>query len=581
MSTRLARPADAVRSFAGEIAGSRFVATDAATLEDPTKPITVTALAVPWNRTVTLNWWGDTVEFEPGSIAPAVPEHVTFMLDHHRTPFGFGAAFEDRDGGLWATMTIPRAELEDPDVARAVRQMTNGVRSAVSIGADILEAEESDGPDRSTSHYSVRAAELVELSSVIVPRFAEARVASVAASRPTTLRGAPTMSMTARRVRADDQTETPPPGTDPDGDDDGTDDGDDDGEEARLEAHRRATAGAAGRSSPARLTRGRFPTFGHYALAAARGEVDPAYTRRIEAAWTDELTGDVPGLMPEAWMRDVIDVMGTVTGTIDLFSSKALPDAGMSLHVPVMQQGPDVGLVAGEKIEIPSRKVLIGDTPFPVLTYAGGQDISMQVLLRSDPSYLDELMRLYVREMGLQLNMAAGASVLAAATTTSPLDPADINGSIIDAALVLGNATYSFPQVLLLGSAVWATIGKAVDNAGRPLFPTYSPMNPVGSFNLTDANGTVRDLRFAVDWSIDPDTAVLGLRDAWRSWRSPMRTLTADVPRLLGRDVAVFEFVAMGATDARGLVKLVSTPLAGRRGSDSSGSGKSSRSASE
>jgi hypothetical protein len=35
-----------------------------------------------------------------------------------------------------------------------------------------------------------------------------------------------------------------------------------------------------------------------------------------------------------------------------------------------------------------------------------------------------------------------------------------------------------------------------------------------------------------------------------------MMTLTADVPRLIGRDVAVFEFVAMGVMDARGLVKM-------------------------
>jgi phage head maturation protease len=562
MSSRLSRPVDAVRSFAGELPGSRFVATDAATLEDPAKPITVTALAVPWNRTVVLNWWGDTVEFEPGSIAPAAPEHVTFMLDHYRTPFGFGASFEDRDGGLWATMTVPREELADADVAKALRQMSNGVRSAVSIGADILEAEETEGPDRFTSHYRVSSAELVELSSVIVPRFAEARVASVAASRPS--RGAPMSTIPARRLRADDDpdgsTPTDPP--DGDGDGDGEEDGDA-GEEGRLEAHRRATAGAAaGRGAPARAGRGRYPTFGHFALAAARGEVEPSYLRRLEAAWSDQLVADVPGLMPEAWMRDVVDLMGTVTGTIDLFSSRPLPDAGMALHQPVLTQGPDIGRQLVEKTDIPSRKVLIADTPFPVQTFAGGQDISMQVLLRSDPSYLDELMRLYVREMGLQMNIAAGASVLAAATTSSPLDPDDINGSIIDAALIIGNATFSFPQVLLLGSAVWAMVGKAVDNAGRPLFPTYSPMNPVGSFNLTDAGGAVRDLRFAVDWSIDPDTAVLGLRDAWRSWRSPMRTLTADVPRLLGRDVAVFEFVAMGATDGRGLVKLGTTTTA-------------------
>jgi len=162
--------------------------------------------------------------------------------------------------------------------------------------------------------------------------------------------------------------------------------------------------------------------------------------------------------------------------------------------------------------------------------------------------------------MALQLNIAATDALLAGITAASmPLDPADINGSIIDAALVIGRATFAMPQVFLMGSNVWGAIGKAVDTDGRPLFPTYSPMNPVGSFRLTDANGAVRDLGWAVDWSMNPDSAVVGLRDAFRTWRGPMQTLTVDVPRLLGRDVAVFEFAAMGVTDNRGLVELLLT----------------------
>jgi hypothetical protein len=81
-------------------------------------------------------------------------------------------------------------------------------------------------------------------------------------------------------------------------------------------------------------------------------------------------------------------------------------------------------------------------------------------------------------------------------------------------------------------------------------------MNPVGSFRLTDDAGAVRDLGWRVDPSMDPNLAIVGLRDAFRTWRSPMRTLSVDVPRLLGRDVAVFEFAAYGVTDARGLVKM-------------------------
>lgn len=518
-------------------------------------PIVVSAFAVPWNVTGTLNWWGDTYELEAGAIAPENPARVKFLLDHGDTAFGFGAAFADDGAGLTATMHVPRAELENPEVARAVRQMANGVRDAVSIGARILEATEEPNPeDPWVSHYRVHKAELVELSSVVLPMFSAARVSDIAAHRAT--RGAtmptprPTVPVRANG-RADDDDA-------PDDDDPGTDDDDEgaagqaDQETARAELHRRATT----RARAQLPAPGRYPTFGHFALEAAQGRVPEPYLERIQAAWTDELTSDVPGLIPENWVREVVDLMGTVSGTVDLFSSRPLPDSGNTFHVPVLTQGPDVGLQPGEKQEIPSRKVLIGDMPVTLATYAGGQDVALQVILRSDPSYLDELMRLYVREMALQINMAAGTALIAGATVTSPLSAADINGSIIDAAVILGQATFSFPQVFLMGANVWAAIGKATDDAGRPLFPTYSPMNPVGSFNLTDGAGTVRDLGWAVDWSIDPNTAILGLRDAFRTWRGPMQTLTADVPRLIGRDVAVFEFVAMGVMDARGLVKM-------------------------
>jgi len=538
--------------------------TAAAADEAPTDPIVVQALAVPFNVAGTLNWWGDTYEIEAGAFDVTEPGRVKMLLDHSRTAFGFGAEFHDvtkPTPGLMATMHIPRAELDHPDVMRAVRQMANGIRDAVSIGARIIEADQDDGADEFTSHYRVTKAELLELSSVVLPMFSAARLDSIAAHRSPTKKGATKMpNATDRRARAgrDDTDDT-------DDDDTSTDDDTDDNgqtETARAEAHRRAiaprTRATAGASSAPGA--GRFPSFGAFVRANIESGVDDAYRGRIAAAWVDELTSDVPGIVPETWIRDVVDLMGTVSSTVDLFSTRPLPDSGNTLHQPVLTQGPDVGPQLAEKTEIASRKVLIADTPFPVLTFAGGSDVSIQTILRTDPPYLDELMRLYAREMALQLNIAATDALLAGITAASmPLDPADINGSIIDAALVIGRATYAMPQVFLMGSNVWGAIGKAVDTDGRPLFPTYSPMNPVGSFRLTDANGAVRDLGWAVDWSMNPDSAVVGLRDAFRTWRGPMQTLTVDVPRLLGRDVAVFEFAAMGVTDNRGLVELLLT----------------------
>ena len=106
---------------------------------DPAGPILVSGLAVPWSTTVDLNWWGDTVEFAPGSIEPKTAGHIKFLLDHANHGIGFGVAFKNAPEGLWCQLAIPRDELEDSDTAAAVRQMRNGVRHALAIGVALEE----------------------------------------------------------------------------------------------------------------------------------------------------------------------------------------------------------------------------------------------------------------------------------------------------------------------------------------------------------------------------------------------------------------------------------------------------------
>jgi hypothetical protein len=224
-----------------------------------------------------------------------------------------------------------------------------------------------------------------------------------------------------------------------------------------------------------------------------------------------------------------------------------------------------VGLVTQEKPpSIPTRKVLVGAVPFQVQTYAGGQDISIVVLTRSDPAYLDLVMRLYAREMALQVNQAF-AEVVVAAAAAGPAWPADLTllgGAIIDASMQIVEATYSMPQVAVLGRDAWAAMGKANGTDGRPLFPGVSPTNPVGSFTLSTNTGDARGLDYVMDPSIAPDTIVIGLRDAAISMLGPVGTLAADNPERLGRDVAVYRFAAFGVVDPRGLVKITGAPAA-------------------
>ena len=351
--------------------------------------------------------------------------------------------------------------------------------------------------------------------------------------------------------------------------------------DTRVTNHRQATRADALPARPVAV--GRFESFGAYAQAARAGQVDDAYRAMVlgalsrprgmfRAALADAVIADMPGLVPEAWISEVIDVMGSASATVQAFRQIPLPDTGMTVNMPVVLQHPDVGKQATEKTDVATRKMIINPAAFTVHTYAGGQDISIQALMRSTPAYLDVLMRAFAIEMATNLDKDVAAALVAAAVPALPLSAADLNGSMVDATVALLNKSLRFPEVMVLGTNVWAAMGKAVDTAGRPLFPGLSPWNPVGDFSLVDATGNVRGLGYYVDPMLPAGDAVIGVREAFTTLLGSVGTLTADVPEVLGRDVAVFRFAAYGATDPRGLVGLTLGALAADAAASSSSS---------
>ena len=78
-------------------------------------------------------------------------------------------------------------------------------------------------------------------------------------------------------------------------------------------------------------------------------------------------------------------------------------------------------------------------------------------------------------------------------------------------------------------------------------------MNPVGTASLTDQDGNVRGARFVVIPGLPADTGIMFAAEAYRTALGPVQTMTADVPRLLGRDHAVFRFGAFLPIDPAGM----------------------------
>ena len=319
----------------------------------------------------------------------------------------------------------------------------------------------------------------------------------------------------------------------------------------------------AGNDARRRAVVGRFRSFGEFALAAANGTLEVEERQRYYRALQYADTADTTGLVQTQWIAEVIDLVRAATPTVQAFSQRPLPDKGFTVSQPTVSQRPTVGKQAAQGDAISSQEVRIVPTSWTVETYGGGQGMSVQALLRTDPSYLDEVMRLYAIEMGLQLETDVVAAVLAAADDVHaavelPNTAVDFQDAFVDAsALILGSAGLGrMGEVAVLNIPMWVKLAKAKDSTGRPLFPGVSMTNPQGSMDLTTTTGEVRSLQ----WFVAPKMAttrakaVVGIRDAFRTMIGAPQTLQADVPSTLQHERAVFQFAAFGKVDARGLV---------------------------
>lgn len=310
---------------------------------------------------------------------------------------------------------------------------------------------------------------------------------------------------------------------------------------------------------------GRFRSLGHFVRAVANDDVDGDELVRYRRALDSGTAAANTGLVHDEWIRDVIDLQRAVQPTVSSFARRPLPESGLTVQQPKVTTRPTVATQSPEGSEVSSQAVVITPTPYTVITVAGGQNMSLQAIRRSDPSYLDQVMRLHVQEMAEELNRLVVAGVVAAIPAGNTITAtASFNDDVVDAAAgMLGHpgapSLKRFPELVLLSTQKWQALAKETAGDGRPLYPTISPTNPVGTVSLTDREGMIRNLRYEVEPELAGDDVVVGVAAAYQTMTGEVMTLSADVVSTLGRDVAVAQFAAHGETDDRGLY-LIHTP---------------------
>jgi HK97 family phage prohead protease len=409
--------------------------------------------------------------FEKDSIDFSKP--VKLLLEHQTTkPLGKLIDITATDTGLEATFRLAKTFRADD----ALEEAATGLRDGFSVGVKINEWKNEEGVLR------IKSSTLQEVSLVTDPAIDSARVAEVAASETTENSEATAEETTTKENKVSEITSEAPIATE------------------AVEATQApvVTANYMAYTKPRVDTN---VTAGQYASAQIRAIQGDTDARDLLAALAIGTVSENTGMVPPNYLRDVIGVIDSSRPFIDSIERAPLPASGLKIFTPVLGAQAIMGLTA-EGVEYASQDTAVTFQEDNIVKFAGANVINQEVLDRSDPSFLDLLIRELAASYA-QKTDAYAAKIAADGADSST--GATLYKSIADGIADSYNVMRMTPSKLLVapsGGYVnidFANILGAVDGSQRPLFAAAAPQNAAGLVTQGSTNGTVAGLDLVVD----------------------------------------------------------------------------------
>jgi len=408
--------------------------------------------------------------FAANSIEIPEPSKIKLLSQHDlKKPIGRMIAAETRTDGIYATFKLSRSSGGNDALIMAQEGLVTGL----SIGAEILASQPSkDG------HTVVSSARLKEVSLVTVPAFASSEILEIAAEE--TIPADETQPKESETVVEETTAVEATPSV----------------EAAAVEAAR-PTVTAMAYTTPRISTDVTAGQFAKAQILAARGDAD---ARDLVAALSVATVAENTGMVPPTYLKDIIGIIDASRPFIDSIERAALPASGMKIFTPKLGAQAIVGLTA-EGAEYASQDTAVTFQEDTVVKFAGAGVLDEELVLRSDPSFLD----LYLRELAASYAQKTDAYALglardaAVASTGNTIYKAIADGiaDSYDVMRFTPNRLVVHPTAA--GSISYADLLGAVDGAARPLFAAAVPQNAGGLISQGSTQGTVAGLSLVVD----------------------------------------------------------------------------------
>lgn len=485
-------------------------------------PMTITAADVE-SRTLTgrIVTWGEEGNTSAGRTifsenSIQFGKNVKLLLEHEMSkPIGKMLSAEVTDTGIEAKFKLAKTTAGSDALVEAAE----GLRDGFSVGVKLNEWASEDGA------MVITSAKLIEVSLVTEPAIDSARVAEVAASDEQVSEEA-SASEDQPTTQGEQVSDTTVPAP-------------------AVETVEAPVAEVQAKSAPM-FTAPRVNlnvTPGQYALAQIRASQGDSDARDLVAALDVATVAENIGVVPPTYLRDLIGIIDDSMPFADSLEQGTLPASGMKFYRPVIGTQATTAVTA-EGVELDSTDTTITSLEIDVVKIGGANIINAELVERSDPSYVDVLLRELAASWAQKADAYAFSIALGAPGTSSGATLyAGIADGIADAYGVLRRT----PNRFLADTGNFAELLAAVDLDGRPLFAAAAPMNAAGLMTQGSTAGTIAGLGLVVDPNIDTGTGVKGVvyaSDAATFYRSPAIQIRSTVVANAQYEVGVYGYVA-------------------------------------
>jgi hypothetical protein len=498
------------------------VTLDAAAGEESAR--TITGVAVPWDTPATVSS-GESVMFRPGAFD--VNAKAPKLIENHDMTQLRGVVTElvEAEEGLLFTAKFANTRAAD----EAIELVKAGAYDSVSVGAIPVKYKfDKNGT------MVVSKANLVEISLVAQPAFADAVITEIAASQP-----------------EEDEVVEPQP---------------DIPEEETMSQETPAVEASAEivPTAPIVFAQARkevvLPTAAEYITKVLAGGAEFAeFNSRLRAAAPDVFTSDLVGLLPEPIVQPVYNGLIGRRNVIDAIGARQAPRAGKVFIRPKVTTNTSISQVTENNNNIQSGTFVVTDNQVTKLQFGGYVEVSQFSIDTTSPEVLgillDDMTRVYAKQTETYVETQLEAGISATQPAFDVTDPAAWADFIYDCSAAILNNSSHLPTHLFMSPSFWAALGKLVDDSNRPLFPQIGPMNAYGNVSPGSLVGNAFGLTCVVT-PYNSDFLAVGNADGFEIYEDLRGALTVDVPNQLSRTVAFYGYLATLMIDAAKFVKI-------------------------